>query len=493
VNLRPTTTLPLALATLALCGCLGNSGSPTAPPANVQTYAGDAMFSITWDDDPLVVYWLFYAQNPTVTPFDLDNNNNPLLNFGYLVPVTSPAIVCNNILHTIINLSVSGDAGFPPYYVTINGRTGTAPGGTGSAPVAAVPRPAASTGAPWVAGSPIPATIRGLGYIPLTSCGYSGVPPQGIFFAVGPAGAIYSSTLAQTVAGPLTNPGNAPMTWLPGNLPIGFQGNFNAVAGRAGSFNNPGNPNLLVVAVGDDGVIVRSIDGINWQQSNAVPPIEGLQVGNLHDIAFTGANFIAVGDNGVVITSSDGMNWIQSVAAAAANPNRNALRAIRCAGGTCMAVGDNGTTVQTTTGGAAWNLLQFGTNNWTHIAYGNTNANSDAVYVNGGFALSNQPINTWVVADNSGDYGYFAPFTGGNWVAGSSIIAPGIVAVDYSTNFVALDSGGNAWISERGTTGSWATYSSAQLYASGGTAVGLRSTGQGFVAVGTTGANAASF
>lgn len=488
--LRYFVSLLLALATLALGGCLGNSGSSTPPPDNVRTYPGDAMFSIAWDDDPLVSYWLFYAQDPTVTPFNLDNNNNPLLNFGYLVPVTAPAIVCNGVLHTIINLSVSGDAGFPPYYVTINGRTGTAPGGPGSAPIAAIPRPAASAAAAWVAGSAIPAPVSNLGYVGLTSCGYSGMPPQGMFFAVGPSGALYSSTLAQTVAGPLTNPGNQPMAWTPANLPIGFTGNLNAVAGRAGSLNNPTNPNLLVVAVGDNGVILYSADGQNWKAANPVPPIEGQQVGNLQDVAFTGTSFIAVGDGGIVITSTDGINWAQNTLAVAANTGRNNLRAIRCSSATCMAVGDGGTILLTGTGGSAWSLLQFGTNNWTHIAYGNADANSDAVFVSGTFQLASESINTWVVADESGNYGYYNGATGGIFVSGPSIIAPGIVALEYTSNFVALDSGGNAWISETGSNGAWATYSSAQL---GGKAVAMRSTGAGFVAIGPQGTNTASF
>ncbi len=482
-----------SVITLALCGCLGNSGSPMAPPTDVAVYPGDAAVSITWNDVPSVQYWLFYAQDPTVTPFNLDNNNTPLLNFGYTVPASSPTILCNGLQHTIINQSLSVGAGFPAYYFTINARTGTAKGGPGSPPVSGVPRPAAGNNAPWTAGASIPATVNALGYIPLTSCGYSGLPPQGIFYAVGPAGAIYSSTLAPTVAGPLTNPGNQAMTWTQGTVPAGFSSNLNAVAGRAGNGNAPENPNLLVVAVGDDGAILRTLDGTHWQQSNPVATGNVLQSGNLHDVAVSGGGFVAVGDAGLVLTSSDGLNWTASSSAQAANPAGSALRAIHCAGATCVAVGDSGTTLWTFSSGASWILVPFGTNNWKNIAYGDANANSDAVYFAGTFNLANEAISTWVVVDADGNYGYYSPATNGRWVAGPSIIASDIVSIDYTTHFVALDVAGNAWISEQGAGGNWATYSSAQLATNGAHAIAIRSNGLGFVALGASGANAASF
>lgn len=480
--------MSLTLATLALCGCLGNSGGPTAPPTNVRAYAGDSDITITWDYNPLIQYWLFYAQDPTVTPFNLDNGNTTLLNFGDAVPATSPTILCNSPQHTIINQSIAATSGFPAYYFTINGRTGTAKGGTGSSPVAALPRASAGIGVPWVSGASIPVAVNGLGYIPLTSCGYSGLPPQGIFVAVGPSGIIYSSTLAPAVAGPLTNPGNVPMTWTPANIPLGFNSNLNSVAGRAANGNNPTNPSLLVVAVGDGGTAVRSLDGLNWQQSNTTPTGN-----NLHAVAFSSTGFVAVGDGGVVLTSPDGLNWTLNTSAQTANPSGSALRAIHCSGATCVAVGDSGATLWSSTGGLTWVLLPFGTNNWIGVAYGNSNANSDAVFVNGLYYLSNEAINTWVVADADGNYGFFNQGTAGAWVRGASTIAPGIVAIDYTTNFVALDSAGNAWISEQGSTGSWATYSSAPVAINGASAIALKSNGVGFVALGSSGANAASF
>jgi hypothetical protein len=491
VSLRTVRALLLSAAALALGGCLGNSGGPTDPPTNIRAYPGDAQISVTWDDLPYVTYWLFYAQDPTVTPFDLDNDNNPLLNFGYAVPTVSPMILCNSGAHAIINQSLSQDADFPSYYITINGRTGTAKGGPGSAPIVTMPRPAGSSGVPWIPGATIPGTVNGLAFVELTTCGYSGLPASGIYYAVGPSGTIYSSTLAPTVAGPLDNPGNAAMTWIAGNIPLGFSATLNAVAGRAYYINNTANPSLLVVAVGNNASIVRTLDGQHWSQSNPVALGDQTQQSNLYDVAFSGTGFVAVGDDGLVVTSPDGLNWSPNESALEANTNHNTLRAVHCAGATCFAVGDQGTVLVSGTGGSTWGVIPFGTNNWTVVAYGDNDANSDAVFVGGLYYLQNQAINTWVVADAQGNYGFYNAGTGGLFVAGRSIIASGIVSMDYTTNFMAMDQAGNAWMSETGNN--WATYGAAAVSSNGAQAVSVRSAGDGFVAVGSQGANAASF
>jgi len=475
------------LAALGLAGCLGNSGSPTPPPTNVQAYAGDAVVSVTFDDSPLISYWLFYAQDSRITPFNLDNGTSILFNFGDVVPAYSPTILCNGPLVAVINQSNPPVQNFSAYFFTINGRTGTAKGGQGSAPVAAVPRPAAGSNVPWVGGAPLPGGMQGLGYIGLTGCGYSGRPPAGLFVAVGTGGRIYTSTFVQTVAGALTNPGNAAMTWNQDTLPSGFSADLHAVAGRAANPNNFADPGLLLVAVGNNGTILHSFDGFNWQPTSATL-VNG---SDLYDVAFATGGFVAVGKGGVVLNSADGVNWAVNQTAHAANPGNLTLRAVRCNASTCIAVGDSGTTLLSSDGGGSWTSQLFGVNNWTCIAYGNADANAINVLVGGTYVAGNEPINTWVVADADGNFGYLSAATGSTWVRGGSIIASGIVAMDYTSQFVALDSAGNAWMSERGT-GNWATFSAAPVNAGGG-AVALRSNGYGYVAMGASGANAASF
>lgn len=484
--------LTLTLATLALCGCLGNSGSSTPPPNGVQLYPGDAAISVTWNYDPAIQYWIFYAQDPTLTT--LNWSTNELLNAGVLTYVSSPSILCNGTFRTVINNPPPLNPLYPATYVTINGRTGSSPGGEGSSLVYTTPRAAGGPFSPWIAGDAIPAgnvTFNGLGYAALTSCGYSGRPPWGIYVAVGSGGAIYSSTLAPNVAGPLiASSGNVGMTWTQGNIPIGFSANLVSVAGVATSGNNPAAPNLLFAAVGNGGAMLRSVDGQNWALANGNPTSN-----NLNAVAWGGTAFIAVGDQGVVLTSPDGLTWTPSTNAATAEQNSAPnLNAIHCTANSCVAVGSNGATLWTSDSGAQWAMYTFGTNNWIGVAYGNQDANADDTAVvnfpvGGGVTITvqNEAINTWVVVDGSGNYAY-ATSTGG-WIAGSSPIATSsVVGIDYTTRFLALDGSGNAWASENGINPFLLVGNSGIT-----NPTSLRSNGQGYVALGVSGTNASSF
>lgn len=463
------------IAALALCGCLGNSGSPAPAPTGVRTFSGDGAISITWNDDPSVEYWIFYAQDPTLTTL----NWSTLLSGGAMVNTSSPAILCNQVNNPYPTSL------FPQIFFTIDGRTGSSPGGAGSPLVGASPRAAGGPSplSPWVAGQSIPSTLTGIGYGSITPCGFSGRPPSGIYVAVGPSGAVYWTLLAPTVAGPLVpSQGNNAMTWSPANVPVGFSQDLVAVAANSGA-PNPAAPALVFVAVGKSGTILRSTDGQNWAQVPNVPTTN-----NLNAVSATGLNFIAVGDGGVVLTSPDGLNWTQSLAAAAASTNT--LNAIHCAGGNCVAVGASGTTLWTGTSGTSWTLFTQGTNNWTAIAYGNDDANADPPVVDqtGGVLTINrqdQYINTWVVVDAQGNYAYAT--STGVWTAGNGPIASSIVAIDYTTRFLALDGAGNAYASETAT--SWTPVGSIGL----SSPTAMRSNGQGFVALDSSGANASSF
>ena len=486
------------LSAAALAGCLGNSGSAAAPPTNIQTYAGDASISVTWQDVPGVTYWLFYAQDPTVSPASL-NSSNPVLNVGVVQPASTPSILCSPS-RAVINNSPPVYSYFPPFYFTINGRTGTAPGGASSPPVSGAPRPAAGPGVPWVSGSSINAAINKIAYVPYTACGAYSRPAEGLYVAVGPSGSIYTSLLAPAVAGPLTIPGNSPMTWTAGILSMGSTNNLNGVAGRSVGF--PGANVVTLVAVGDFGTLLYSNDGQHWLPSPSTPT-----TANLHDVALSGNTFIAVGDAGVVTTSIDGVNWTPPGAsnAASVNPSSASLRAIRCiqGSGSCVAVGDNGTVLFTTTSGASWSAMPAGSNNWIAVAYGNADANfSNVVSVSSTgtavVSLGNEAINTWVVVDAQGNYVVNNNATGGlnvagYWVRGQTAIAPNIVAIDYSSNFVAIDSSGNSWFNQSAAYGTWATNSAAPITGSGINAVSMASNGYGFVAVSSNGNNAANF
>jgi len=461
------------LTCLVLSSCIGNSGSPADPPTNVQAFPGDGNITVTWDDNPSVQYWVFYAQDPTLSTTNWTN----LLSANAIVNTSSPMTLCN-----LINNPYPTSL-FPQYFFTINGRTGTSPGGAGSPLVSTSPRPAGGPQAPWVLGTPIPVSVAGLGYGILTPCGWSGRPPSGIYVAVGPAGAVYSSYLAPTVAGALAaSNGNNAMTWTAGNLPPGFNQDLSAVAAYSGPIN-PAAPNLIFVAVGKNGTILRSTDGQNWAQISGVPTTN-----NLNAVAFAGSAFIAVGDGGVVLTSSNGLTWTQSLGPAVISSNN--LNAIHCTGGYCLAVGAGGTTLWTTSSGASWVLYPQGLNDWITVAYGNNDANANPPVVTqiGEVLTINRPaqyISTWVIADANGNYAYTT--SPGTWISGNAPIATSVVAMDYTTRFVALDAAGNTYASQNAT--SWALVGSSGLTAP----TAIFSNGQGFVALDSSGANASSF
>jgi hypothetical protein len=73
----------------------------------------------------------------------------------------------------------------------------------------------------------------------------------------------------------------------------GLSGDVNGLAYGLGQFT----------AVGDDGVIVRSLDGTTWQLLNSTTSK------NLHDIVFDGTKFIACGLYGALLTSQNGITW----------------------------------------------------------------------------------------------------------------------------------------------------------------------------------------
>ncbi len=62
----------------------------------------------------------------------------------------------------------------------------------------------------------------------------------------------------------------------------------------------------IYIAVGDDGAVIRSANGKEWNRINLQT------VDNLKAVATNGKDFVAVGNNGTIIKSSDGKSWSRS-------------------------------------------------------------------------------------------------------------------------------------------------------------------------------------
>jgi hypothetical protein len=108
----------------------------------------------------------------------------------------------------------------------------------------------------------------------------------------------------------------------------------------------------LVVAVGDGGLLLRSIDGGN----NWVKQVTGLGTGeSFLDITFGGNLFAAVTSGGGVWTSQNGSTWIRRQA-----PTGKSLNRVQVVGNQFFAVGDEGATAYSF-GGLVWQAGDAGT------------------------------------------------------------------------------------------------------------------------------------
>ena len=98
----------------------------------------------------------------------------------------------------------------------------------------------------------------------------------------------------------------------------------------------------LLVAVGSNGGIFTSPDGILWepQVSNTTE--------SLRAIEWNGTHFVAVGGNGIIVTSADGLSWDH-----ATSPTNQTLMDIASRDNYCVAVGSGGTII-TSDNGEVW-------------------------------------------------------------------------------------------------------------------------------------------
>ena len=102
--------------------------------------------------------------------------------------------------------------------------------------------------------------------------------------------------------------------------------------------------NGTFVAVGEQGAILNSVDGITW-----VPRTSGTYM-ELNGVTYGNGLFVAVGDHGTILISTDGGTWTPRTAYSGTTKN---LNAIACGNGIFVAVGDN-QTVLTSPDGYTW-------------------------------------------------------------------------------------------------------------------------------------------
>ena len=116
----------------------------------------------------------------------------------------------------------------------------------------------------------------------------------------------------------------------------------------------------LLVAVGWDGTILTSPDGVSWtaRASGTSNWLLGVAHGN--------GLFVAVGDGGAILTSRDGMSWTQR-----ASGTSNWLSGVTYVNGLFVAVGLGGT-ILTSPNGVSWTARASGTGySLSGVTYGN--------------------------------------------------------------------------------------------------------------------------
>jgi photosystem II stability/assembly factor-like uncharacterized protein len=127
---------------------------------------------------------------------------------------------------------------------------------------------------------------------------------------------------------------------------------------RASASNPDGS---IRVAVGDNGRILRSLDGINWAPAGSVPSAE-----NLRGVTFGSNRFTAVGAAGVILSSPNGDVWT-----VATSNTTSQLNDVAFANDLFVAVGNDFNTL-ISTDGLNWNRVTSGAfSNLNAVAYGN--------------------------------------------------------------------------------------------------------------------------
>lgn len=102
-----------------------------------------------------------------------------------------------------------------------------------------------------------------------------------------------------------------------------------------------------IVAVGNSGAVYVSSGGSSWDAVTVVPYAPNP---NLTDVAFSGDQFIAVAANGKIFTSADGTIWTYRHTA------EQGLFGVHALGNDIVAVGNNGIVVYSSNSGANWSV-----------------------------------------------------------------------------------------------------------------------------------------
>lgn len=323
--------LVLTIATvLAFSGCHRKADPPGDAPTGVTATEGDGLVVISWDMLPDLTYWIF-------------------LEVGSSVAVGQPSAFA--IRNAISPRPVGGLVNGTKYAFVMNATHDDSAAGPNSFPVVATPRLAGDT---WTSGAPLPLgapqNLRGITF------------NGGRFVVVGDAATIRAGDFIYTSTDPQAQ---GVTSWMPPtSLPSPFTANLSAVTFSTG-----------YVALGTDGSIISSTDGLTWGANTAITAtgaMNGIAFGFIGGITPT---YVAVGDGGQIFTSND----LSTPWTARTSGTANNLTSVALVNGYFVASGAGGTLLESQDG-IQW--VQLSTNTTATlrgIAFGPSSASPTGV------------------------------------------------------------------------------------------------------------------
>ncbi|HUL93556.1 MAG TPA: hypothetical protein VLV56_14525 [Burkholderiales bacterium] len=383
-------------APFALSACQGKTDPPGEAPSNVRAVPGDGLAVVSWDMLPDLTYWIFYQPGSTV---DVATPNSIAIRRTF-----SPRVVAN----------LANDT---QYAFVMNATHDDSSAGPNSLPVLATPKLAGPSWSPGTALGTPPQNLKSL------------VLGGGRFVAVGDAATIFAGDFNYTSNSP--NPGVTQWTQIPAaQLPQGFTADLSCVI-----FNG------TFIALGTDGSIIASTDGLNWSKGGTSVPGSGMN-GLAFGVVFGTSTFVAVGNGGQIFTTTDLNQWHQ----AGVGITTSDLTSVSVLNQGFVATGTNGTLLTSPTGGV---------NDWTQIPLNpnTTNTLRSAVYT------PFTPNVHYVAVGDAGTIVVSTVFT--DWTVITSPLTQDLRSVTVggasASRILAVGQGGAVVYSDDGVAGTWQT------------------------------------
>ncbi len=199
---------------------------------------------------------------------------------------------------------------------------------------------------------------------------------------------------------------------------VGFTEHFNnRNSGTVENLNAVASNGSLAVAVGANGAITTSTDGVTWTVRSLPVPSESC---HLKAVLWDGRSFLTVGCGetfGVIYRSTDGVNWVQC------HRGDGRLYAVASSGALTLAVGDQGTLLRSTDGV-----------NWTAAPAPDTRPKEGVVY--GGVAYGNGTFVLTSTVDASGSPAGSGGPTGASVTLGSTVSSGATLTLGGGNNQV---------------------------------------------------------